>query len=356
MLSVSTSAASRAPERGPLLTRAQLAVVILAVLAAIACVAALVNVLPPALRASAPEVPVRAYLQAVVAGDVTKAVRLGGIQRSADDTLLTDAAYRRASDRVTSFSDLDATVSGDTADVRVVIHQGTVSYPAQFVVQRPRGIPGLTPWHLQKQQLPSLRAEVDGPAALTVTVDGAEVTARNNAVDAVVFPGTYSVRAADGGVVTAQPAAVTTTFAGTSAPAVLTARLQPAVVSTVRSDVDAWLTRCAASSELRPEGCPFTAVPEDGVTYSDGVWAIQSRPAIAEGSWNAQLGGWPVASTSEGFVSFCAHATQGGLSGTATTGSQPFRVVGTAVADPGGGIRFVPSPAYSADAAESPTV
>jgi hypothetical protein len=82
------------------------------------------------------------------------------------------------------------------------------------------------------------------------------------------------------------------------------------------------------------------------VTYSAGRWTVEAVPAVAEGQWNGA--GWPVYTVRQGMVTFTAHATAGGLSGTATTGSEPFTVTGTAVVD-GETVRFVPSAAYASD-------
>lgn len=342
-----------APRRTTL-TPAQLVSVVVGVLAAVAAVAALLVVLPPAVRASAPELPVRDYLQALVDGDASAALRDARITPGPSDVLLTDAAYRGAGDRLTGFSVLRTRVDGDTAAVRVQLRQGTTSYPVEFDVTRPSGIPGLTPWRLRKQTLPRATVEVHGPGDLPVTVGGAQATPHAGRVVLSALPGSYRVAASGGRYYAAAGTTVTTSFAGGQDPAVLTASLRPAGVAVIQSAIDAWLTQCAASAELHPAGCPFLAIPTPGVVYSDGRWSIQTRPRITEGDWSDRLGGWPVGTTGPGYATFDADAAQNGLSGTATTGSQPFSVAGTAVGDPSSGVRFVPAPSYSSDSPAGP--
>jgi hypothetical protein len=329
------------------LTGSQLAVVIVAVLAVVAAVFAAVVVLPPAVREASPERPVRAYLQAVTAGDVARALRLGRITPADGDKLLTDAAYRAAAQRPSAFTVLDASSAGDSGTVRARITQGTGSYVASFEVERADDNP-FAPWRLAKQQLPEITVSLEASVDLRVTVAGVALTASHGTVTQHVLPGAYRAALAGGGQVTGTPATALATFAAARpAPAVIRLTLADSGESAAREQVAEWIAQCAASSELRPDGCPFRAVPEESVTYTDGHWTIDGQPSVRVGEWSAQLAGWPVTTSSPGYITFTAHASKGGLSGTATTGSNPFSVAGTIVPDASGTVHFVPSANYS---------
>ncbi|GAA4160360.1 hypothetical protein GCM10022286_16250 [Gryllotalpicola daejeonensis] len=338
------------PTRAPLLTRGQLVTVIVAVLAVAASVVALVVTVPPAVRASQPDVPVRAYLSAIIAGDVREALELGRVTKTKADSLLTDAAYDQSSGRITAFSVLDATVasSGRSAAVGVRITQGDDRYDAQFEVERTGANP-FAAWRLAKQHLPEVAFHLAAPLDRALSIAGVAFTATHGVVTTHVLPGTYAAQdRGDNTYFWAQDAEATATLGATSAgAAVMQLELSPDGGYAAESQVTGWIDRCAASADLAPDGCPFKAVPQASVTYSAGKWTIESPPRVDEGEWNAALGGWPVVTSSPGYVRYTARAAQGGLTGTATTGSNPFSVAGTITPQSGGGVRFVPSPTYS---------
>jgi len=342
------------PRRAALLTRAQLAIVAGLVLLVVAAVVAATLVVPPAARASSPDIPVKAYLQALVDGDASRALSLAGIRPTKLDRLLTDSAYRQATDRISAFrvTATDA-AAGPARIVRARITQGPVEYTASFPVEQDSRGFGLGPWHLVPLPLPSLQVAVDGPSGLSVDMAGVAVEAAVAGIDERVLPGTYAIGLAADPLFTAQTASVAAYLAPSAAPrpATLRVALTPAATAKIDTAVGAWLDGCAASPELAPPGCPFRAVPTPGVTYSGGRWDIRSRPELAPPAWSPQDGGWRVAAAAPGYASFSAQAMQGGLHGTASTGINPFGVSGTAIRS-GDGFRFQPSAAY-ADAGSS---
>ncbi|AYG02996.1 hypothetical protein [Gryllotalpicola protaetiae] len=339
------------PSSAPVLTRPQLVTVIVAVLAVAAAIVAAATIVPPAVRAANPELPVRAYLQAVVKGDVTQAVKIGRITPGGDDKLLTDAAYDQASDRITSFTVLATTATGTTGTVRARVTQGGDSYIAGFDITRASTNP-FAPWRLAKQQLPEITVKLPAPTGLKITVGGVEFPASSTSVTQRVFPGTYEASSHTGSVILARSASATATFAAAhSAPAVMSLELVPEGQVQADAEVNAWLTACLASTDLHPEGCPFQAVPEASVTYSNGNWTMQAQPVFDTGDWSDLLGGWPVTTSRPGYVTFSARARQNGLAGTATTGSNPFSVAGTIVPDASGALHFTPSANYSSPSA-----
>jgi len=343
---VSTPDVLPAPRpRHPLLTRGQLVVVIVTVLAVAASLVSAALVVPPAVRGADPALPVRAYLQAVVSGDITKALTLGGITPAAGDKLLTDAAYGQSANRVTSFAVLDTAVSGAAGTVLVRVQQGDQSYQTAFDVQRERGAALFAPWRLAPQTLPQISFRLAAPIDRALKVAGVELTATKGLVTQRVFPGDYESDdagpadyfAADWYVTASARFGVTAVT-----PTAIGLQLADGASASIASAAAAWLNGCAASTQLAPSGCPFKAIGDPTVAYSDGRWSLESQPVLTEGDWDAALGGWPVATTQPGHVTFTAHATQGGLSGTASTGSVPFRVLGVAIPESSGKLRFQP--------------
>ena len=331
----------------PLLSRRQLLVVVVALLAVVAAVVGAAVVLPPALRAAAPERPVRAYLQAVADGDIERALELGHIAPAAGDKLLTDAAYDQASARVTAFTVLGSSTRGTRGTVQVRITQGGERYVADFDVTRASRNP-LASWRLAAQRLPEITVQLAAPIRFGLTLAGVDFTASTGSVTQHVFPGSYSASSHASGKVHARDATATATFdTERGEPAVMQLELTPDGMSAATAQVQAWVDACAASDELQPAGCPFQAVPGTGTAYSNGRWTVQSEPRVSEGEWNGQLGGWPVVTSEPGYVTFTARASQAGLTGTATTGSNPFRVAGVLVPEDGGEVRFVPAASYS---------
>ena len=75
--------------------------------------------------AHTPQKAVAAYLGAVQHGDVSDALRLGGVKVTSSDLLLTRAAYRAATDHVIGYSLSGAVTNGDGAAVTAEITQGT---------------------------------------------------------------------------------------------------------------------------------------------------------------------------------------------------------------------------------------
>ncbi|WP_022882695.1 hypothetical protein [Gryllotalpicola ginsengisoli] len=337
-----TTTESRPRLLGPL----ALVGIVVAVLASAVAVTLGIGTIPTLAAISSPELPVRHYLQAVVDGDVSTAMKLGRITAGDDDVLLTDAAYRKATDRVSSFQILGVERSGATATVQARIRQGQAAYTAQFKVAR-ASAPIVSAWRLAKQSLPTLTVNLHGPDDMTVKIGGHAVTAHDGQVVERAFPGTYAIDAAQEKYYSVSAGAVAAVFPPQQAAAAeVSAEAQPAAVSAAKDAVGKWLADCVAQTSMTPEGCPFYAEPQQGVTYSNGHWTLDEAPQVALGGWNDELGGWPVATSSPGYVTYSSDASVGGLTGTATTGSQPFEVSGTLVVS-GDSVRFVPSSAYS---------
>lgn len=80
--------------------------------------------------------PVRAFLDDLTAGRVADALDDAGIEREKTDVLLGEAAYAKASDKVTGYRVAATRTDGDTATVRAYLRQGGQDVAATFTLDK----------------------------------------------------------------------------------------------------------------------------------------------------------------------------------------------------------------------------
>jgi len=296
--------------------------------------------------AHAPQKAVDAYMQAVVHGNVKQALQLGGVRATPSDVLLTDAAYRAASDHITHYSLTGSVVNGDGAAVRAVITQGSQRFTQSFaLVKDGKDMLFFDRWKLKPIALGTARVELEAPSDAAVTVGKTTVKHDSDTINLRALPGTYPVAmTSSGGLYDAKgsSAEVIGFAASASRPAQLTATLTAAGMQAASDAVNTYIDGCAASTEFRPDGCPFGTVGEDdGYSYSAQKWTVDPRPEFSIGAWSA--GGWAVTTTTPGAASFSANIADGaGGTGTATAGPLAFYVGGYISKVDGSGATFVP--------------
>lgn len=302
-----------------------LAVVVLAAGAAAVATAFSIN-------AGAPRAAVRAYLGALEHGHASKALAIDGVKVSGEDLLLTDAAYKNASHRISAFTLAAPVVSGDTASVTASITQGSHHYRQAFTLERTgRLFFAIDTWKLRPVALTTVAMHFQGPEGLGFTIVGRDFDSAAD-VRFRALPGTYNVAQAGGSSpdVFAAPFTVTAVGFGSASP-------KPADVpvelswwgdKAARTAVDAYLDACAASTELAPPGCPFHTFTAAGVTVEGGHWTIGTRPTVQTGPWTGR--GWAVVSTTLGTakMSGTGHDAAGDT-GAISTSDIPFGIVGT---------------------------
>ncbi len=273
--------------------------------------------------AHAADRPVRAFLDDLTAGHVDDALDAAGVEHDDQDVLLTDAAYAKASDRVTGYRIAATDTDGDTATVRAYLRQAGRDVAATFTLDRTGTDWGVFPaWELTAPELGTVDVTVRGPAGTTVDVAGRSVqTSRDGTVSLTALPGSYPV-AVDGGKwfsATATTARVAGFGAGGSVPVAMTTTLTDAGVTAARQAVDRWVDGCIASTDAAPAGCSFYAYGEDpAYTYSNQKWTLQTRPAVSVGAWTSR--GWLVTTTTLGRATFSADISGPGGVGTASAG------------------------------------
>jgi hypothetical protein len=310
-------------------------------------------------RANAPERQVEAYLSALVDGEAEDALELSGAETGDAGVLLTDEVYGEVEDRISGYTIGESTVSGDRAEVSASITQGDEEYDATFTLEKAgKAFVVFDTWRLQAPELGVVSYTVSAPEGTAVAVSGVDTTdlapGDGGAVELPALPGTYTVAlAGESDVFAAEPLtasvvgfgadAVTTTNAAGEEANALTVTLTDTAVSAGEDAVDAYLDGCAASTELRPEGCPFSAQGEtEGFEYSNCVWTLDPRPTFAIGEFDGSE--WEVTTESSGSAALeCdVRDPSTGGTGTATAGPMDVEVGGAITAFGEDGATYVP--------------
>lgn len=285
-------------------------------------------------REAEPARQVAAFLGALEHGEASKALKLDGIAATPSDVLLTDKAYRAATNRITGFAIGRTVTQGDRATVAAVYSEGGEHRPVTLTLHRTgRLLLVIDQWRLEPVALATARVHVDAPP-IPVTLAGASARVVHNQVSSRAFPGQYPVEVGDakgmqwydigGGDISISG------FGGAADDSTeLTAGLTQEGNAAAFAAVNKWIDGCAASTALQPPGCSFGMSSEglSGVTLTQRKWTLESRPSFTVGSWMGS--GWAVTMLEPGSATFSAHATEGGASGTLTSaGRIPVKVGG----------------------------
>ncbi|MFJ6171607.1 hypothetical protein [Curtobacterium sp. NPDC092190] len=267
--------------------------------------------------------PVRAFLDDLSAGHVDDALRLAGVDHDDEDVLLTDAAYAKATDRVTGYRIAATRTDGDTATVRAYLRQGGRDVASTFTLDRTGTDWGVFPvWELEAPDLGRVQVSVRGPGGTPVEVAGQRVrTSDDGIANLTALPGTYDVTVDGGKWFTAERASARVPgFSGTgSVPVSLTTELTDDGKQAAQQAVDRWVDGCIASTDPAPAGCSFYAYGEDpAYTYTNQKWTLEQRPEVAVGGWLSR--GWTISTTTLGRATFTADISGPDGVGTATAG------------------------------------
>ncbi|MBT1682029.1 hypothetical protein [Curtobacterium flaccumfaciens] len=273
--------------------------------------------------------PVRAFLDDLTAGRVADALDDAGIEREKTDVLLGEAAYAKASDKVTGYRVAATRTDGDTATVRAYLRQGGQDVAATFTLDKTGTDWGVFPiWELQAPELGSVAVAVRGPSGASVTVAGRNVeTAKDGTVSLRALPGTYDVAFDGGKWTTARGGSASVSGFGrstsTSTPVQMTTTLTTAGQRAAKRAVDDWVDGCIASTDAAPAGCSFYAYGQNpAYTYSNQKWTLETRPTVRVGSWTTN--GWLITTTAPGRAKYTADIS--GAAGTGTASAGPLNV------------------------------
>ena len=236
---------------------------------------------------------VRGYLDALGRRDAATALAIAGIPApdSADGDqaarLLTPAALVGFDD-IRPIADVRETDGTHTVTFDVTLDNGTAR--AVFHVEPDGSRFGVfEKWRFAEEPLAQLSVSVEGARA--ATVNGEPVTTDGEEPFLVLVPGLYIV---DHGSTWLEADDVPTrvTEPGDVVEATIEARANREFTTTVQTDVNAALDRCATQELLQPSGCPFGYELTDRAE-STPDWSITRFPAVTitpgakPGEWEA---------------------------------------------------------------------
>jgi hypothetical protein len=273
--------------------------------------------------ASQPSAVVSAYLSHVQKGEISKALRIEGRAANPAEVLLTDKAYRHATDRMTGFRILGAHTIGAGSTVEARIQQKSGSTTATFQLDRsatPISLLGLDSWRLRPVDLAAVEVTMGAPGRIYATLSGVPLDWKGAVKRIHAFPGRYALAITSQSPWFTLPDAAFSVagFGGDDTfrvPAELTAKGKDAATAAA----DAWFDACVADATFHPAGCSFslTSGAAPGEVWTNSSWQVQSRPAITIGEWDfgcrvptaadVSAGGcWPVSTSTPGEVTFHA--------------------------------------------------
>ena len=238
-------------------------------------------------RAFGPEGVAQKYFSALADGDAQGALELADVDVPAEQrTLLTNEVLGAAQALPADVSVDGSTVDSDSATVDVSYDLGGSKESLTLSLQKAgRTALFFDDWRLQSPQVSHLT--VVAPGLDSVRVNGVEVPTAEGAVDLPAFPALYTVGLAEeSDFVSADDVQARVFFGGADDLSGDSATLQASASDTFQSAVEeqvrAHIDECAASSELEPADCPFSA---SGLWYIDdaqGVsWSIDAYPMVS---------------------------------------------------------------------------
>jgi len=247
-----------------------------------------------------PRTLVAQYLSALTHGTAREAMALGHITARSQDILLSDGAYAKATDKITSFTLARPVSRGGVTTVDATVVQGGQSSHRTFRVQQAGGFPWLPLWKLAPVAPDTVELELDAPGDATLSVAGLEPHTSDTKVSLRALPGTYPVTANSEPEYTFRTGTAVSHAPGhASAPIVFAAQLSELGRVDAQKAVDTWLDGCLATQDAAPADCPFVTQDETvgGVQVSGFHWTLDSRPRIiidtewADGGFGVDAGG-----------------------------------------------------------------
>jgi hypothetical protein len=271
--------------------------------------------------AARPEAIVSRYLTHVQHGEIQAAMALEGRKADPQQVLLTDAAYAKATQRLSSFrigrvravSDREVRVDAQTDAGGTT---GAVSFTVRHGDDGLAGVLGVHAWKLQPVPLSTVTVAVGTHDALDVTIAGATLHWDGKVRQLLAFPGRYALTPpapTEWYTIEGADAAVTGFGDGVNLRAGST--LTAAGMQSAEAATTAWVNACLAGGP-QPKGCSFglDSGQPDGETWTNVRWEMTAAPAVSFGKWDFSCkegtvltqGCWPVTTTTAGSADFHA--------------------------------------------------
>lgn len=277
--------------------------------------------------AHAPELQVRAYLDALKKGDAEAALALSGTKVEKTDLLLTDEAYENAEDKITRYTIADSSVEGDTATVTASITQGGEKYDQEFALTKAgKDAVIFDKWALEAPTIGMMSVGVVAPEDAVIEVSGIDASSArtDGVVELRALPGTYAVTlGGEPEFYEAEPTSASVVgFGGEAAEAEpLVIALTDEGTQAATDAVNAWLDDCIASTDLTPAGCPFSATNSQNYEISNLVWTV-TKPTFTIGEFSD--GTWAIITETPGSAKATADARDPSTGGTGQIFTDPF--------------------------------
>jgi hypothetical protein len=276
---------------------------------------------------SQPEDVVSAYLGDVKRGDIESALKLEHRPARAADVLLTNRAYTNATDRMTGFRILDINTTRSSATVVAEVSQGSENSRATFSLTKGAWTPlsplGIETWTLHPATLSTVSVTVGAPGRVDATIAGVPLDWKGAVLRLNAFPGTYDLKATTKAAwFTFAGSSVTVSGFGDQALLRSGAKLTTKGIDAAKAAANAWVDKCVADPDVRPQGCSFGLNGEmrPGEVWTNAAWTLKTRPVLTVGAWDftcklatqaaVSAGGcWPVGTVTPGTVTFRADYT-----------------------------------------------
>ncbi|GAB3399458.1 hypothetical protein GCM10027515_05840 [Schumannella luteola] len=297
----------------------------------------------------APSVAVSAFLDKLKAGQAKSAVASLSPKPSGDLTLIDDAVYKKGGGQVTDYT--ISRTSGTSVTARVEYKNGTSSSETFSVKSTGKDL-FWDKYAVTGDSLPTIRATSSAPAALTFSVNGKTLKAKDaskatTSFEFVALPGTYefdySGKGSDqfswetGSVEVAGLSESTVDSSDLSAK--LAVELSDSGKEAANKAIDAFVQTCFDQKVLAPTGgCGFKINGTPGITYSNIRWSVTTRPDPNFGAWDGK--GFSVVSLFDGHYHVEADASNGSASGTSTGDVRSVSLLGQIVLQDDGSLKY----------------
>lgn len=224
-----------------------------------------------------PETDVKAYFEALQAGD--GAAALGALNAEVPDSnaaLLDGGPLEAAAEKLDDVSISTVSSSGDQAVVRADYTLDGQEHRSEFTLHAADTQWGFfTVWDFDRTTLPTMHVTMAGSTA--VDINGESVALTDSSRDfAVFYPGVYT-GSFTSPMVTAEPEQTLVTDPGNQADLELVASPSDELKSQVNAQIKTYLDNCAAQDTLYPAGCPFS-YEFTGRVLDDVQWSITEYP------------------------------------------------------------------------------
>ncbi|WP_235780614.1 hypothetical protein [Sinomonas notoginsengisoli] len=265
---------------------AWLLALVLAIVASVVAITTVKNTV------TAPDVPVRAYIEALQAGDGAHALGLLHASVPAGSAALLDGPPLKDSmSRVKDLTFDTVRANGDHASIAVRYTVDGQRHESQFAVDR-TGTDWLffPRWSISSTSLPTLTATVVNSSRATLNGSTVNMPDGRNSFP-VFFPGSY-VGSLEGEQFAAEPRAVVVSGPGPAGPLTLTTKATHQLVDSISSKIHGYLDDCARTAtqqqRLQPD-CPFSLATNTRIQDGTIAWSASAYPTVSvepyQGRW-----------------------------------------------------------------------